>query len=175
MNRGFACSARTITWTENRFEVKNSFPYFLFTERTRIIDLWLPIIQIHLGKTNDPVVHARNEIPTIYLCYFSTYNRPISASTTVTYKWQNIAKWRMAPSGMLRRVVLVRTDVSEERSASIIRVTRIGWLGTTLAITSNRRTLRRNAKWEGKLESNSELYITIGDHLCGLVVRVPGC
>jgi hypothetical protein len=39
----------------------------------------------------------------------------------------------MASSGMLRRVALVRTDVSEERSASIIRVTRIGELGTTLA------------------------------------------
>jgi hypothetical protein len=32
----------------------------------------------------------------------------------------------MAPSGMFRRVVLVRTDVSEELSASIFRVTRIG-------------------------------------------------
>jgi hypothetical protein len=42
---------------------------------------------------------------------------------------------------MLRRVALVRTDVSEELSASFIRVTRIGELGTTLAVTSNRRTL----------------------------------
>jgi hypothetical protein len=49
----------------------------------------------------------------------------------------------MVCSGMLRRVALVRTDVSEERSASFIRVTRIGELGTTLALTSNRRTLRR--------------------------------
>jgi DNA-binding TFAR19-related protein (PDSD5 family) len=48
---------------------------------------------------------------------------------------------RMASSGMLRRVALVRTDVSEECSASIIRVTRIGELGTTLAVTTNRRTL----------------------------------
>jgi hypothetical protein len=32
----------------------------------------------------------------------------------------------MASSGMLRRVALVRTDVSEELSASFIRVTRIG-------------------------------------------------
>jgi hypothetical protein len=39
---------------------------------------------------------------------------------------------------MLRRVALVRTDVSEERSTSIIRVTRIGELGTALALTSNR-------------------------------------
>jgi hypothetical protein len=36
----------------------------------------------------------------------------------------------MAFSEMLRRVVLVRTDVSEELSASNIRVTRIGELGT---------------------------------------------
>jgi hypothetical protein len=44
---------------------------------------------------------------------------------------------RIAPSGMLRRVVLVRTDVSEELSMSFIRVTRIDELGTTLAVTSN--------------------------------------
>jgi hypothetical protein len=44
----------------------------------------------------------------------------------------------MASSGMLRRVALVRTDVSEELSAPFIRVTRIGELGTTLAVTSNR-------------------------------------
>jgi hypothetical protein len=43
---------------------------------------------------------------------------------------------------MLRRVALVRVYVSEERSASFIRVTRIGELGTTLGLTSNRRTLR---------------------------------
>jgi hypothetical protein len=52
----------------------------------------------------------------------------------------------MVSSEMLRRVALVRTDVSEEPSASFIRVTRIGKLGTTLAVTSNRRTLRRNSK-----------------------------
>jgi hypothetical protein len=48
----------------------------------------------------------------------------------------------MASSGMLRHVALVRTDVSEELSASIFRVTRIGELGT-LAVTSNRHTLQR--------------------------------
>jgi hypothetical protein len=41
-------------------------------------------------------------------------------------------------------MVLVKTDVSGELNASIIRVTRIGELGTTLSVTSNRRTLRRN-------------------------------
>jgi hypothetical protein len=39
----------------------------------------------------------------------------------------------MASSGMLRRVTLVRTDVSEELSASFVRVTRIGEPRTTLA------------------------------------------
>jgi hypothetical protein len=48
----------------------------------------------------------------------------------------------MASSGMLHHVALVRTDVSEELSPSFIRVTRIGELGTTLAVTSNRGTLR---------------------------------
>jgi hypothetical protein len=47
-------------------------------------------------------------------------------------------------SGLLRRVALVRTDVSEEPDASFIRVTKIGELGTTQAATSNRHTLRRN-------------------------------
>jgi hypothetical protein len=41
---------------------------------------------------------------------------------------------RMASPGMLRRVVLVTTDVSEELSASFIRVTRIGELGKTLGV-----------------------------------------
>jgi hypothetical protein len=42
----------------------------------------------------------------------------------------------MASSGTLRRVSLVRTDVSEEPSASFIRVTRIGELGTMLVTAS---------------------------------------
>jgi hypothetical protein len=42
----------------------------------------------------------------------------------------------MPSSGILRRVVLVSADVSEERSASIIRMARIGELGK-LTVTSN--------------------------------------
>jgi hypothetical protein len=52
----------------------------------------------------------------------------------------------MASTGMLRRVTLVRTDVSEELGASFIRVTGICELETTLVVTSNRRTLLRNTK-----------------------------
>jgi hypothetical protein len=39
---------------------------------------------------------------------------------------------------MLRRVTFVKTDVSEERIPSIIRITRIGELATTLAVISSR-------------------------------------
>jgi hypothetical protein len=42
---------------------------------------------------------------------------------------------------MLRRVAFVRTGVSEELRASFIRVTRIGELGTTLAVTIKRGPL----------------------------------
>jgi hypothetical protein len=51
---------------------------------------------------------------------------------------KNAVFWDVTPRA------LVRTNVSEELSASIIRVTRIGELGTTLAVTNNRRTLRRS-------------------------------
>jgi hypothetical protein len=51
----------------------------------------------------------------------------------------------MASSVMLRLVTLVRTDVLGELSVSIIKLTRIGDLGTTLAVTSNRSTLMMEA------------------------------
>jgi hypothetical protein len=44
---------------------------------------------------------------------------------------------------MLRHVALLRTDISEECTASFIRVTRIGELGTTLAGTRFLRCVRR--------------------------------
>jgi hypothetical protein len=52
----------------------------------------------------------------------------------------------MVSFGILRRVAVVRTGVSDECIASIIWVTRIDELGKTLAVTRNRRTLRRNTK-----------------------------
>jgi hypothetical protein len=71
----------------------------------------------------------------IYCCAIACLN----SSTALN---MYIAVGRIASSGMLRHVALVRTDVSEELSASYIRVTRIDELGTTLAVTSNQRMLR---------------------------------
>jgi hypothetical protein len=47
----------------------------------------------------------------------------------------------MASSELWRRLAVIRTEVSEERIASTIKVTRNGELGTTLAVTSNWRTV----------------------------------
>jgi hypothetical protein len=64
---------------------------------------------------------------------------------------------------MVRLVAVVRTDVSEELSASFIGVTGIGEMGTTLALPSNRRTLRRNTKltWYFFIVSSSPILVTL--------------
>jgi hypothetical protein len=59
----------------------------------------------------------------------------------------------MPSSETLRRVALVRTGVTEECIASIIKVTRISDLGTTLALTSKRSTLRRNTMQRASVAS----------------------
>jgi hypothetical protein len=53
----------------------------------------------------------------------------------------------MSSSGMLLRVDLVRTDVSEELSASFIRVTRISEVGTTLSVETP-----WNLIWSGRMK-----------------------
>jgi hypothetical protein len=69
----------------------------------------------------------------------------------------------MPSSGMLRRVALVRTDVSDELSVSIIRVTIIGEVGTTLAVTSNRAVKSSNRTKNGTSAKvrNFDSYIDI--------------
>jgi hypothetical protein len=49
----------------------------------------------------------------------------------------------MVSSGLLRRVALVRTDVSEEPGASLIRVTKIGELGRNTKYLVFLRSVRR--------------------------------
>jgi hypothetical protein len=73
-------------------------------------------------------------------------------------------------------MALVRFDVSEKISSSIIRVTRIVELGTTLAVTSSRiqsdiRHWIRHALTVNKLLL---IALAIDDLLCGLVGKIPG-
>jgi hypothetical protein len=61
---------------------------------------------------------------------------------------------------MLHRVALIKPDVSEELSASFIMVTRIGELGKTVALTSNRRTLRRKVN-QSEQEADGKLSLLL--------------
>jgi hypothetical protein len=65
-----------------------------------------------------------------------------SSDTSVTLTRQDLRfsqrwLWRMAFSGMLHHLALVRTNLLEECIASIIKVERINKPRTTLAVTSN--------------------------------------
>jgi hypothetical protein len=88
----------------------------------------------------------------------------------------------MVSSGLLRRVALVRTDVSEELIASIIRVTTIGELGTTLTVNSNGSTLRDNVPsspivvtlmMEAVHSSKTSVFITATR--CNIPEESPSC
>jgi hypothetical protein len=74
---------------------------------------------------------------------------------------------RIPSSGALRRVALVRTDVSEERIAPLIRVTRIGELGAESSSKTpvNTRATHRNIPEDGILHShrreNLKCYIAL--------------
>jgi hypothetical protein len=79
----------------------------------------------------------------------------------------------MASSGMLGRVALVRTDVSEELSDSSIRVTRIGELGTALAAKKYQvidlvflRCLRRLLLTSSIVPSSQVLVTLMREELC---------
>jgi hypothetical protein len=79
----------------------------------------------HAEEENNAEIYARNKIYKIW-----------------GFQGGDCEEWCLL--GLLRLAALVISDVSEELSASFIRVTRIGELGTTLSVTSNRCTLRRN-------------------------------
>jgi hypothetical protein len=84
-------------------------------------------------------------VPTATARQCSTHSHCTPCNTVaIALTWSSLLckSWGSHGGRMWRRVAIVRTDVSEELSASIIRVTRIRELGTTLAVTSNRCTLR---------------------------------
>jgi hypothetical protein len=60
----------------------------------------------------------------------------------------------MPSSVMSPRMALVRPDVSEKRSASIISVTKIDELETTLALTSNRRIVFLRSAFRSLVTAN---------------------
>jgi hypothetical protein len=66
---------------------------------------------------------------------------------------------------MLHRVAHIRTGVTEQLIASIIRVTRIGELGM-LAVTSNWSTLQRNTVIESCLpDDGGDTFLqNVGSH-----------
>jgi hypothetical protein len=93
----------------------------------------------------------------VFLSPFMCQNRDAGLMATAVFlkralrcgTWYQVSlskyhfSFEMASFGMLRLVAPVRTDVSEERSSSFIRVIRMDELRTTLAVTSNRRTTHR--------------------------------
>jgi hypothetical protein len=83
--------------------------------------------------------------------------------TILLYRPANFFRFlRRLPSfWILRHVPFVRADVSEERIASVITGTTVGELGTTLAVTSNRNTLRRNLLVTANVVPSSLVLVTL--------------
>jgi hypothetical protein len=70
----------------------------------------------------------------------------------------------MVSSGLLRRVAIVRTDVSEEHGASFIMGTKIGEPGTTQAATSNRLMLQINTDFCNPNEGGARFLRNVGSY-----------
>jgi hypothetical protein len=87
-----------------------------------------------------------------------------------------MANWYFLMNGIFcdaRRVALVRTDVSEELRASFIRLTSIGELGTTLAVTSNQSSVRRFLVTASVVPSSSILVTLMKEAINSSEMSVP--
>jgi hypothetical protein len=86
---------------------------------------------------------------------------------------KNVVFWDVSPGSF------VRTDVSDERSTSIIRVTRIDYVGTTLAVTSKvlERVTRGNIPEDGILHVIFEVFTAVAMKNCVFwdVTRCGSC
>jgi hypothetical protein len=70
----------------------------------------------------------------------------------------------MPSSGMLRRVVLLRTDVSKKRSACVIMVTRIGGLcssETSVLRKATRRNISEDVILHSQSRENLKSYVAL--------------
>jgi hypothetical protein len=78
-----------------------------------------------------------------------------NSHSNVSYTEKNDVSWDVTP------VDIVRRAVSEECFVSIVRVKRISELGTTLAVTSNWNTLRRDTNYTERIsELGTALAVT---------------
>jgi hypothetical protein len=129
------------SWIQNPVRTSKKIHYVSATESSR--SMLYKIWDFHGGYYGERrLLGYKNPVHTSQETLLLRYRaQPINAMYDL--KFQRRWLWRMLSSVMLRLVALIRIDVSEERFASIIRVTRIGELGTTLAVTSNRNTLWR--------------------------------
>jgi hypothetical protein len=79
------------------------------------------------GLTAHTTQVCQQTCPKTWTSYFVNEDIQHLCSSCIIYdlRFSRRWLWRMVSSGMLRRVALVRTDVSEELSASFIRVTTV--------------------------------------------------
>jgi hypothetical protein len=140
-------------WRRRQVPPKRRFlqePHGVTTQKTPFFKCWFISSQLcatypRRGTTLSLslILHS-NWLCTILLTlsanwYLSTRPNSKCQSVTVSCPSTNInlhLPRRMPSYGILRRVALVRTTVSEERSASVITVTKIGEIGRMLAVDS---------------------------------------
>jgi hypothetical protein len=90
----------------------------------------------------------------LHQAYGTRFKVSVMTVTNIPTNGQYTA-WRMVSSGVLRRVALVRTDVSDELSAFFIRVTRIGELGTEPRNISSQLTSVASHSWRCSQSNDS--------------------